>query len=114
MTYNLSSQHSKSQTMRTPKPSSPTAATIDNTPDHLTEHNHPYLANTHYQRSAASSATRKAISHLNTQEKNVTNQGKSSKTDLTTALIGMPSNISLNTREQITIINLIWNLFMMQ
>src|SRR6266550_159020 len=100
--------------MRTPKPSLPTAATIDNTPDHLTEHNHPHLADTHYQRSAASSATRKAAGHLNTQEKNATNQRRSSRTDSTTASIGTPSNISLSTREQTIMMNLIWNLLIMQ
>ena len=48
MICDLLSQHSKSQTVKTPKPSSPTAAIIDNTPNHLTEHNHPYLADTHH------------------------------------------------------------------
>ena len=48
MTYNLLSQYLKNQIVRTLKPSLLTAATIDNTPNHLTEYNHPYLANTHY------------------------------------------------------------------
>ena len=48
MTYKLLSQYLKSQTAKTPKPSVPTAATIDNTPNYFTEHNHPHLANIHY------------------------------------------------------------------
>ena len=59
--------------MRTPKPSLPTAATTDNTPNYLIEHNYPYLADIYYQRSATSSAIRKATGHLNTQEKNIIN-----------------------------------------
>ena len=59
--------------MRTPKPSLPTAATIDNTLNYLIEHNHPYLANMHYQRSAALSIIKKVVSYLNIPEKDVTN-----------------------------------------
>src|SRR6266702_4786682 len=110
MTYDPPLQHSKSQTVRTPKPSSPTAATTDNTPDHLVEHNHPHLADTHHRRNAASSATRKAAGHPNTQEKNVMNQRRSSRTDLTATLTDTPSNISLSMREQIIMTNLMRNL----
>ena len=48
MTYNPLSQYLKSQIVKTPKPSLLTAATIDNTPNYLIEHNYLYLANMHY------------------------------------------------------------------
>ena len=48
MTYDPLLQHLKSQTVRTPKPSLPTAAITDNTPNYLIEHNYPYLANIYY------------------------------------------------------------------
>ena len=51
---------------RTPKPSSLTAVTIDSTPNYFIEYNYLYLANTHYQKSAALSVIRKAVNYLNT------------------------------------------------
>src|SRR6266702_7181702 len=110
MTYDLPSQHLKSQTVKTPKPYSLTAVTTDNTPNHLIKHNYSHLANTHHQRNTASSATRKAAGHPNTQEKNVMNQRRSSRTDLTATLTDTPSNISLSMREQIIMTNLMRNL----
>ena len=66
MTYNLLLRHLKSQIARTPKPILLTAATIDNTPNYLIEHNYPHLADIYYQRNTTLSAIRKAAGHLNT------------------------------------------------
>ena len=92
---------------RTLRPFSLTTTTTSNTPNHHADYTTNYLTDIYYLKNAALSAIRKVINHLNTQEKNVINQRKNSKTDLTAVSTDILSNISPSMREQTTIMNLI-------
>src|SRR6266702_4542096 len=114
MTCDFPSRHLKSQIVKTPRPFLLTAAIISSTPSHYLDYITNHLIDIYNPRNTALFAIRKAVSCLNTLERNIKNQEGSLRRNSVNVLTDMPNNISLSTREQIMIINLIWNLLMTQ